>query len=865
MGDFDDLFDRPIPRSVVEEYLYELDKLAAESMHAVRKRGKTQLRNAGLGALGGAALLTGAGRALGSKTIRDSAMDALTGSGIGMTAGGLYNLHKHEREKAKKAELDKEALSTSFMQRAAEGAHPERLQAVRNSALSKAHRLATQAGEKTIGQAKAYRSQHRLANAAEDALSKKAVSTEWVTNAARAAGRAATPSRLGEVAERSMKGVLGAAKTQGPLRQGHLDKRMALRNALLGTQNRLSSPPPAAFKAASQVGDLYLAARQHRLATKIADVVEALQAAPMAPQEPTAEQVMLQEQQGLLQQTAHENLVLRDELEQHKTLVEQHAAEAEQASAMAQQTQEQLQQAEQAAQEQQMMAEESLMMAQEQAQSAQMEAQQQAAEAAAQADGKMRLSIRLQQIRQQLADMASQDPVTEEGEQADPIMTANQQGGMDPMADPAAAEAAAQQGAAPPEAAAQPQQAQAQPPAKPEQPKEKKEEGSKAPKTEIKIGAVKLVDKAKGIRRVGELLTGSRADKLLAHQPRSIRGKLETVRELNREHAKIKATRLGAALGVGTTGTVIGARHQQKKREKTAVDKAQGIKRVGELLKGTRLAAMRTAPLKEGLGNQFRDAGEVLKEHAKVVGARTGAGVVGGGTALGGGIAAGSAIKNRNKEAAPTDLSKAKGIRRIGQLLTGSRKRKLIDASTHTIERANKARKIEMPASAKVDFRKGAIDARSDTRSRRLLAEVGAEGSNVAAARSGAAVGTGALGGAGYMASKGRKKEATEEQVRRDARRAAGRASALPGAAAGALGGYLGSRGGWKAPAAGALLGAAAGTAQGRASFDKRELANDLHMERALTKGRRDRFDKAIEKKASVELTEDDYAKLFGL
>lgn len=60
------------------------------------------------------------------------------------------------------------------------------------------------------------------------------------------------------------------------------------------------------------------------------------------------------------------------------------------------------------------------------AQQAQLSAQANSEMAAQQADAKMRLAMRIQQLRQQLADIVTADPVQEEGESAQPVMTANQ-------------------------------------------------------------------------------------------------------------------------------------------------------------------------------------------------------------------------------------------------------------------------------------------------------------------------------------------------------------------------------------------------------------------------------------------------------
>lgn len=466
MGEFDDLFDRGIPREAVHDFFGELQKLAV-SMGWVHRAVTKGSKGAPVERL----LETA------SRNARGANQAARTGN----------------------ADLVKKRLL------------------VKNKALDEAlHRG---------GQSKA-------------AADKQAVSTEWVANAARNASHTVSRGRLNEVASKSMKGVLNAAKGKGPMRQAHIDKRQALRSSVLGGQaTRIDTVRPPAFakaagdsKAAlvSKIKSHLASSKANRIAGIGADKLRetARKNYPSAPNaglfampskmaaaadktraeltEPSAEQVMLAEQKGLLQQTAQENLALRSELEQSQGLIQEHATAAEEAGMMAQQTQEDLQMAQTQAQETQMQAEQAMAEAQEAAAMAQQEAQMQAAEAAAQADGKMRLSIRIQQMRQQLADMASQDPVTEEGEQAQPIMTAGQQGmgdpAMDPNADPAMAgqdPAAAAAGApADPAAAAAPAGppagGEAAPAAKPKaKPKPKKEESkseSKAPKTEIKIG-----------------------------------------------------------------------------------------------------------------------------------------------------------------------------------------------------------------------------------------------------------------------------------------------------------------------------------------------------------------------------------------
>ena len=213
-----------------------------------------------------------------------------------------------------------------------------------------------------------------------------------------------------------------------------------------------------------------------------------LQQAPVAmgqdPNAPAPEQVILAEQQGLLAQTSTENEALRGELQQSQAEAQQKAMEAEQAAMESQQLQQQLAEAQQAAEAQTAAAAQQMQMAQQQAQEAQMQAQMQAQQAAQHADAKMRLSIRIQQMRQQLAEMASQDPAAEEGESGVPaIQTPAQQGAAAGAVDPntgmpvdpnAAVDPNTGAPVDPNAAAAQPQPAQAAP-AQPAAPKPKAE------------------------------------------------------------------------------------------------------------------------------------------------------------------------------------------------------------------------------------------------------------------------------------------------------------------------------------------------------------------------------------------------------
>jgi bacterioferritin (cytochrome b1) len=142
-----------------------------------------------------------------------------------------------------------------------------------------------------------------------------------------------------------------------------------------------------------------VAAAMRRIkAAAAADVVAGAQALPAAPE------VVIQQQQADLQQLMAEREHLVATAQHLEETAHQNAAAAESAGAEVQQAQQQAQ------------------MVQQQAQQAQMQAQQATEQAAAseenaaqQAEAKMRLAMRIQQFRQQMADLAASDPVGEEG------------------------------------------------------------------------------------------------------------------------------------------------------------------------------------------------------------------------------------------------------------------------------------------------------------------------------------------------------------------------------------------------------------------------------------------------------------------
>jgi chromodomain-helicase-DNA-binding protein 7 len=159
------------------------------------------------------------------------------------------------------------------------------------------------------------------------------------------------------------------------------------------------APPPVEGKLASAIRMV-----RRKLA---ADQLQAMDPGAVPVPSPGSEPIeayMQREHQLSLAQSEAEKQDLMARLSQSQQMVEQHMAAANQANQAAQQS------AQQAA-----MASQQAAAQQQAAQDAQTAATQAQSQAAAEADGKMRLSIRLSQIRQQLADIASQDPAAEEG------------------------------------------------------------------------------------------------------------------------------------------------------------------------------------------------------------------------------------------------------------------------------------------------------------------------------------------------------------------------------------------------------------------------------------------------------------------
>lgn len=152
-----------------------------------------------------------------------------------------------------------------------------------------------------------------------------------------------------------------------------------------------------------------------------------------------AEYIAQQRQLGLAQ-AENEAAFLRDRVEATQSEAANHAAEAQTAQATADMANQQLTSMQQTTQQLQQQLSETQ-------QNVELASQQ----AATAADQKMRLTMRIQQMRQQLADIVSQDPTVEEGTMPEPgveqPMTSAQQG---QAAEAEAAQAAAGQEGAPP-------------------------------------------------------------------------------------------------------------------------------------------------------------------------------------------------------------------------------------------------------------------------------------------------------------------------------------------------------------------------------------------------------------------------------
>ena len=162
---------------------------------------------------------------------------------------------------------------------------------------------------------------------------------------------------------------------------------------------------PAMPAAAPQGGEVVPPEQKMASALKLARKKLAQDGVPIPPpgSEPVEAYVQREHQLSLAQSEA-EKQDLMGRLAESQQMVEQHMAAADQANQSAQQAAQQASMASQQAAAQQQAA-----------QDAQTAATQAQGQAASEAEAKMRLSIRISQIRQQLADIASQDPAAEEG------------------------------------------------------------------------------------------------------------------------------------------------------------------------------------------------------------------------------------------------------------------------------------------------------------------------------------------------------------------------------------------------------------------------------------------------------------------
>ena len=399
------------------------------------------------------------------------------------------------------------------------------------------------------------------------------------------------------------------------------------------------------------------------------------QAGARALLEPSPEQVALAEQQGLLAQTMSENQALKGQLQDVGGALEEHATAAEQAGQQAAALEEQLQGAEMQAQETQMQAQQAMAQAQE----AQTMAQVSEQNAAQQADGKMRLAIRIQQMRQNLADLASQDPVSEEGEEADPIETQTQQMGGTPEELAMQEEAAAAEGGAP----------------KPKADKPKPAAGTaeKTSALQMKLASARLraryklaapvsLAKGKGLVRSAQHASGSHLDALGGAYARTS-GREALVRQtamssknpVYHERAKRVADQLKA----------------RKDRLEQSFNREYDVQSAYQARHGSRTvkeAPKSVAPVSAPVSAPSKptEAKAPWSNKKKLLvggGAATGVGAAGAGTYY--------ATRDRKKAAANTAAATGRlGLNRLGQLLSGSRIGKLEGAAQNATSRAMK-------------------------------------------------------------------------------------------------------------------------------------------------------------------------------
>ncbi len=172
--------------------------------------------------------------------------------------------------------------------------------------------------------------------------------------------------------------------------QAHLDKLMQFVPAAAPAKK------PAAEKVAAAIARIKTAAQQPKPGPKSVVVPE--------PGSEPVESYLAREQELAAAQAEAEKQDLAQRLGEAHGMLEQQQAQTESLTAENQQLQEQMSMVQQQADTATQQAQDSMTMA-----------QQSSEQAAAEADAKMRLSMRIQQLRQQLAQIVSADPVMEEG------------------------------------------------------------------------------------------------------------------------------------------------------------------------------------------------------------------------------------------------------------------------------------------------------------------------------------------------------------------------------------------------------------------------------------------------------------------
>jgi bacterioferritin (cytochrome b1) len=258
------------------------------------------------------------------------------------------------------------------------------------------------------------------------------------------------------------------------------------------------------------------------------------------------------------------------------------------------------------------------MQASDQAQMATEQAQLSSEQAAAQADAKMRLAIRVNQLRQTLADIVSADPVSEEGvafgEAAGPgsVATSSQQNAMAQEA--AAMDPTGGAGGAPTQEAAQQQgeaaNAQAEAKKQTDQAQTKTKEDSAKPKgTQVSVKTAGVVDRLRGAvethkqdikkdlveqaqhvgdafgksvaphgKELGESMGQGLSKHLSAAGGEAVGSAAKKLKELSRNP---KARAGAALLGTAYVGTKAYGAHKQHKRDQTQERLVKAVERLG--------------------------------------------------------------------------------------------------------------------------------------------------------------------------------------------------------------------------------------------------------------------------------------------